>query len=119
MNGMLSVCPGVSFSLTCVHDNPDPNVAVTFWQLPGVPQCLISHDVIGNVTCGTFTVTMISSNNGSTLNSTVLVTAMDSLSGGVFGCFDGISSNSPSVGSVTLDVLSELFLHKAFLDALE
>ena len=106
--GRLSVCPGVSFSLTCVHNNPNPDFAATFWQLPGVSQCIVSHSVSGDVSCDTFTITMISGTTGPTLNSTVSVTAIDSLSGEVFGCLDGINPTSPSVGNIALDVLSEL-----------
>ncbi len=77
--GTLSVCPGVSFSLTCVHDNPNPQFAATLWQLPDVSQCIISHSVSGDVSCDPFTVTMIGGTAGPTLSSTVRVTAMDLL----------------------------------------
>ena len=105
-----------------MHDNPNPEFAATFWQLPGVSVCLVTHSVSGDLTCDPFTVTMISGTTGPTLSSTVSVTAMDSLSGGVFGCLDGINPTSPSVGNITLDGLSELhsawFIHTYLSDGI-
>ncbi len=105
-NGVLTACPRDRISITCTHNVT--GIGFTRWELPGVSLCLVVHDG-STPQCDPFTITMISDNSGTTVNSTVEITVTDrALDGEMVECRAGLSAtNSPLVGSVNISVLSK------------
>ena len=105
---VLTVCPGELVSLTCTHD--DVIGGITRWQVSGPMSCiaLVPHDSgLHKHICGLFTITMISDNSGSTLNSTIQIPATEALNSTVVTCLAGGSATSPQAGNTTLNVISK------------
>ncbi|XP_064393448.1 uncharacterized protein LOC135340944 isoform X1 [Halichondria panicea] len=100
-NGVVTACPGDPISITCTHNITIG--AITEWRLPGVSaQCLVVHGSPNLPICAPFTVTMVS--GGSTLSSTVEITATEGLSGEV-ECLSGQNAALVSVlASINISV---------------
>ena len=105
-NGHVIGCPGSSLSLTCTHDNVRSEQ--TRWEILNYGEAPIprvaSHepDTDKSESLGLFIFTMISDGSGLTLTSTVEATVTESLNGTEVLCRDGGSSNSTTVGRVTV-----------------
>ena len=104
-NGVVTACPGDPISITCTHNITIG--AITEWRLPGVSaQCLVVHGSPNLPICAPFTVTMVS--GGSTLSSTVEITATEGLSGEV-ECLSGQNAALVSVlASINISVAGEM-----------
>ena len=101
-DGVLTVCPGDSISITCTHDNVDD--LLTRWILPGVSICFVTHDGQSPPNCSPFTITMVSDGSGQTLKSTIWTTVTESLDGTVVECRAGGFSTSSQVGNITIKI---------------
>ena len=105
-DGVLTVCPGDSISITCTHDNVAGQL--TQWILPGVTSaCTMVHDGSPPSNCSPFNITMISDNSGSTLSSTAQIAANESLDSARVECLAGGHLTSPQVGSITIRVFGK------------
>ena len=104
-------CPASLLSLTCAHNNV--RAEQTRWEILNYGEAPIprvaSHepDTDKSESLGPFSFTMISNGSGPTLTSTVEATVTESLNGTVVLCRDGGSSNSTTVGRVTVRVVGE------------
>ena len=100
-NGIVTACLGDPISITCTHNITIGGI--TEWRLPGVSaQCLVVHGSPTLPICAPFTVTMVS--GGSTLSSTVEITATEGLSGEV-ECLSGQNAALVSVlASINISV---------------
>ena len=102
------MCPGELVSLTCTHDNVVGGQ--TRWKVSGPVSCvrLVLHDAgLQEDVCGTFTITMISDDSGSTLSSTFQIPATETLNTTLVTCLAGGSVSSPQAGNTTLNVISK------------
>ena len=109
-NGVVTVCPGDSLSLTCTHDNV--MAALTRWEVNGsnVMSCqeaALHNNNPADGICGPFTIIMISDGTGPVLSSTALATVSEALDGAMVECFSGASSTAPSEGIITIQVAGE------------
>ena len=105
-DGVLTVCPGDSISITCTHSNATGQL--TRWILPGVPStCTVVHDGSLPPNCSPFTITMISNSSGSTLSSTAQIVATESLNSARVECLAGGLLTSPQVGNITIRVIGK------------
>ena len=99
---MLAVCPGDSISITCIHEVTDGQLS--FWALPGVAVCTVTHDESPPPNCSPFTITMISDSSGPTLSSTAVATVTESMDGATVVCRAGGLASSPLVGNITIRI---------------
>ena len=105
-NGILTVCPGNSISITCTHDNVAGQL--TRWILPGVNStCPVVHDGSPPPNCNPFNITMISDSSGSTLSSTAQTVATESLNSARVECVAGGLLTSPQVGNITIRLIGK------------
>ncbi len=107
-NGVVTLCPGVSLSLTCSHSNVGD--AVTRWRITGTTSrnCdrLVSHNPPEDDTCGSHTINMVSGTTGSELTSSFqLATVTEALDGAIVECLDGASISAMSVGIIAIQVV--------------
>ena len=101
-DGVLTVCPGDSISITCTHDNVAGQL--TRWILPGInSSCNVVHDGSSPPNCSPFNITMISDSSGPTLSSTAQIAATESLNSTRVECLAGLST-FPQVGYITIRV---------------
>ena len=108
------MCIGESLTFTCRHNNTAGQQSR--WILPGVSTlCTVAHDGSPAPNCSPFTITMISDSSGSTLTSTVQITATESLDNTTIECLAGGLLSSPQVGNVTLHVINGEKLNLAVL----
>ena len=68
---------------------------------------IVSHSSRIELTCGPFTITMISDNSGPTVTSTAVSSDTSSVNGVTVQCFAGGLSSSPEVGSLNVSVLGK------------
>ena len=102
-DGVLTVCPGNSISITCTHDNVAGQH--TRWILPGLTTaCTVVHEGSSHPNCSPFNITMISDSSGSTLSSTAQINASESLNSARLECLAGGLLTSPQVGNITVRV---------------
>ena len=105
-DGVLTVCPGDSISITCTHDNIEDKL--TRWILPGnTSTCLVVHDGSPPPNCSPSNITMISDNSGPTLSSTAQIAATESLNSARVVCVAGGPLTSPQVGNITIRVIGK------------
>ena len=105
-DGVLTVCPGDSVSITCTHGNVVGQL--TRWILPGVTStCTVVHDGSPPPNCSPFTITMITDSSGSTLSSTAQIAATESLNSAEVVCLAGGLLTSPQVGNITIRVIGK------------
>ena len=106
---VLTACAGDQISLTCSHDNV--GIGVTRWVVSAPIDCseTVDHNPpISTDPCGPFTfqdVTEIP--DDVLLNSTAVVIANASMSGGVVECRDGGGSIFNQIGNVTLCIIDQ------------
>ena len=111
-DGVLTVCPGDSISITCTHDNVAGQH--TRWILPGVnSSCTVVHDGSPPPNCSPFNITIITDNSGSTLSSTAQINSSESLNiaRARVECFAGNLLTSPLVGNITIRVIGKQEIH--------
>ena len=105
-DGVLTVCPGDSISITCTHDNVAGQL--TRWILPGGNStCTVVHDGSPPPNCYLFNITMISDNSGPSLSSTAQIAATESLNSARVECLAGGLLTSPQVGNITIRVFGK------------
>ena len=108
INGTLTVCDGVQFSVTCTHGNV--GTGVTFWVFnPPLEDCAsrtIYHDSSSPIPqeCTPFTFRDISTLKEQILNSTLEAVASELLNGIYIECRDSGGDTFTEIGNVTLCV---------------
>ncbi len=102
------MCPGDSVSITCTHDNGAGEL--THWVITGAVDCsvIVSHVTQDDADCGPFTISMISNNNGPTVNSTAVTRDTSAINGITVQCLDGGLSTSAEVGSLNVSVFGKV-----------
>ncbi len=102
------MCPGDSVSITCTHDNSAGEQ--TQWVITGTVECevIVSHVTRADAVCGPFTISMISNNNGPTVNSTAVSSDTSAINGITVQCRDSGLSSSAEVGSLNVSVFGKV-----------
>ena len=109
-DGVLTVCPGDSISITCTHDNVAGQL--TRWIIPGVNfSCTVVHDGSPPPNCSPFNITMISNSSGLTLSFTAQIVATESLNSTEVECLAGGLLTTPQVGNITVRVIGKQEIH--------
>ena len=112
--GVLTVCPGGPFAITCTHDNTASGV--TRWVVSGTTSAncneTVSHDNPVDTSCGLLNVTMISDTTGPTVNSTAQTTATEALNGALIQCYFS-SSNSPQAVTIRISGMPKLYISRS------
>ena len=112
VDGVLTLCPGTTFSLTCSYG--PSNQEITRWEISGPMftmflHCvrLVPHRPPNNRSCDPFTINAVSNYSLSTRSSTAHATATNVLDGAVVLCRDGSDQSDPEVGKVTIRIIGE------------